>query len=204
MPRQGLLAALESSSVAMVAVRPNWSFSAQGPVCSYQGINVRFESQKNLANSRQICEQFFHEVMTLTDELAWQQRHGVAIEWEDLDIQATPHRSEHMVALNAIGDAVLVAVPLLYRSPDLLQQVLPWIRQRLNNQQELSIDIDADRYWLAEALARALLQLLNFMTALSNWRQVICPISLPFSTTGRRRLLFMSISWATSTMSSLG
>lgn len=143
LPATGTAAALESSSVAMVAVRPSWSFSTQGPVCSYQGINVRFESQKNLANSRQICKQFFNEVMTLTDELAWQQRHGVAIEWEDLDVQAAPHRSEHMVALNAIGDAVLVAIPLLHRSPELLQQVLPWIRQRLNNQQELSIDIDA-------------------------------------------------------------
>jgi len=137
--------ALESSSVAMVAVRPSWSFSTQGPVCSYQGINVRFESQKDLANSRQICKQFFREVMTLTDELAWQQRHGVAIEWENLDIQAVPHRSEHMVGLNAIGDAVLVAVPLLHRSPELLQQVLPWIRQRLSNQQEPSIDIEANR-----------------------------------------------------------
>jgi len=133
-----------SSSVAMVAVRPSWSFSTQGPVCSYQGINVRFESQKNLANSRQICKQFFLEVMTLTDQLAWQQRHGVAIEWEDLDIQATSHRPEHSVGLNAIGDAVLVAVPLLYSSRGLLQQLVPWIQRRLDNQQDLSIDIDAD------------------------------------------------------------
>jgi len=138
------MAEFESSSVAMVAVRPNWSFSAQGPVCSYQGINVRFQSQKNLADSRQICKQFLLEVMTLSDELAWQQRHGIAIEWEDLDIQSTSHRSEHSVGLNAIGDAVLVAVPLLYRSPGLLQQVLPWIQRRIDNQEELSIDIHAD------------------------------------------------------------
>lgn len=146
LPATGTAAALESSSVAMFAVRPNWSFSAQGPVCSYQGINVRFESEKNLTDSRQICKQFFREVMTLTDELAWQQRHGVAIEWEGLHIQATPNTPEHMVGLNVIGDAVLVVVPLLYRSPDMFQQVLPWIRQRLSNQQEVSIEIYADHF----------------------------------------------------------
>jgi hypothetical protein len=145
LPATGTAAAQESSSVAMVAVSPSWSFSTQGPVCSYQGINVKFESQKDLANSRKICKQFLLEVMTLTDELAWQQRHGVAIEWEDLDIQAVSQISEHMVGLNAIEDAVLVASPLLHRSPELLQLVVPWIRQRLNNQQELSIEIDADR-----------------------------------------------------------
>jgi hypothetical protein len=133
-----------SSSVAMVSVRPNWSFSAQGPVCSYQGINVRFESQKNLADSRQICKQFFLEVMTLSDELAWQQRHGIAIEWGNLNIPATSHRPEHSVGLNASGDAVLVAVPLLSSSPGLQQQVLAWIQRRLDNQQGLSMDVDAN------------------------------------------------------------
>jgi len=139
-------AAPESLPAPTVQVRPEWTFSAQGSACTYQGITVRFENQKNLANSRPICAQFLREVMTLTDELARQQRHGVAIEWEDLVIQATPHSPEHMVALNAIGDSVLVIVPLLYRSPDLLEQVLPWIRQRLNSQQEVSIEVDAERY----------------------------------------------------------
>ena len=136
----------QSLPAVTVHIRPDWTFSAQGSVCAYQGIKVRFASQKNLANSRPICEQFLREVMTLTDELASQQRHGVAIEWENLDIQATPHSPEHVVGLNAIGDSVLVTVPLLYRSTDLLQQVLPWIRQRLSNQQEVSIEVDADRY----------------------------------------------------------
>jgi hypothetical protein len=139
-------AAQQSLPAPTVHVRPDWTFSAQGSVCAYQGIEVRFDSQKNLANSRHICEQFLREVMTLTDELAWQQRHGVAIEWEDLDIQATPHRPEHMVGLNAIGDAVLVSIPLLYRSPGLLQDVLPWIRARLSNQQEVSMELNADHY----------------------------------------------------------
>jgi hypothetical protein len=136
----------EAIPVATVAVRPDWTFSVQGPVCSYAGIHVRFDNDKNLANSRRICEQFLREITTLTDELAWQQRHGVAIEWDDLDIQATPHRPEHMIALNSIGDSLLVTVPLLYRSPGLLQDVLPWIRRRLNNQQNISIELHADLY----------------------------------------------------------
>ncbi len=139
-------AAPESLPAPTERVRPDWTFSAQGSVCAYQGVKVRFESQKNLANSRPICEQFLREVMTLTDELAWQQRHGVAIEWENLALQATPHRPEHVVTLNGLGDSVLVTVPLLYRSPDLLQQLVPWLRQRLSNQQEVSIEVDADRY----------------------------------------------------------
>jgi hypothetical protein len=139
-------AAPESVPVVTVAVKPDWTFSTQGPVCSYQGIQVRFESEKNLANSRVICEQFMREVMTLTEELAWQQRHGVAIEWDELDIRATPNRPEHMVPLNSIGDSLLVTVPVLYRSPGLLQDVLPWIRGRLSNQQEVSIELTADHY----------------------------------------------------------
>ncbi len=136
----------ESAPVAMVGVRPNWTFSMQGPVCSHEGIQVRFENTKNLANSRLICGQFLREVMTLTDELAWQQRDGVTIDWDALKIQATPHTPEHLVAVNATGDSVLVTVPLLYRSPELLQRVLPWMRGRLGNQQGVSVELDAQYY----------------------------------------------------------
>jgi hypothetical protein len=47
-------------------------------------------------------------------------------------------------------------------------------------------------------------QLRKFFTALSNCLHVICPTSLPSSTTGRRRLFFRSISCATSVISSSG
>jgi len=136
----------ESVPIATVAVRPDWTFSVEGPDCTYEGIQVRFASDKILANSRLICEQFLSELMTLIDQLAWQQRHGVAIEWDYLDIQATPHRPEHMVPLNRSGDSLLVTVPLLYRSPELQQQVLPWIRGRLSNQQGISVELKADHY----------------------------------------------------------
>ncbi len=139
-------AAPESVPPPAVAIRPDWTFSTQGSVCSYQGINVAFENNKSLAHSRLICAQFLSEVMTLSDELAWQQRHGVAIEWSELDIQAVPHGPEHTVPLNALGDALLVTVPLLYRSPGLLQQVVPWLRGRVDRQQGISIELHADDY----------------------------------------------------------
>lgn len=136
----------EPIPVSTVLVRPNWVFSAQGSDCSYEGINVRFNSAQNMTNARLICEQFLQEVIALTAQLAWQQRHAVPIEWDKLRIQATPQRPEHMLRLNTAGDVVLVTVPLLYNSPGLLRQLIPWMRVRLSNQQQMSVALDASDY----------------------------------------------------------
>jgi hypothetical protein len=127
-------------------VKPDWNFSHQEWFCSYQGIKVRFKAEQNLVNSRTICEHFMQEVVALADEIAWQQRRAVPIEWEELAIQPTPHRPEHMVQLNRLGDSVLVPLPLLYRSPGLLEKITPWIQQRLTRQGEVSVELDADNY----------------------------------------------------------
>jgi hypothetical protein len=140
----------EPLHVATKQVRPDWSFTAQESVCSYGGIKVRFQNRENLSNSRLICEQFLGEVIALTDQLALQQRHGVPIEWDDLSIQSTAHRPEHMIQLNAIGDTVLAVVPVLSRNPDLLRHVIPWMRQQLDDQTEFGIELDANDYgWQA-------------------------------------------------------
>ena len=86
------------------------------------------------------------EVITLTNEMAWQQRHAVSIEWDQLEIKPTPRRPEHMLQLNTLGDTVLVTVPMLYRSAGLFRQVLPWIRRRVTEQEDVSVDLDADQY----------------------------------------------------------
>jgi hypothetical protein len=127
-------------------VRPQWSFTAHESTCTYQGIAVRFQNTRNMANARLICEQFMLEVMTLTDELAWQGRHAVPIEWGQLLIQPTPHRPEHMLQVNGLGDTILVTVPMLYQSPGLFSRVLPWIRQRLAGQAQASLELDATDY----------------------------------------------------------
>ena len=132
--------------VSTVHIRPNWTFTAQDSSCTYRGITVRFKSAHNMANSRLICEQFMQEVMTLTDELTWQQRHAVAIEWDKLTIQATPRRPEHMLQLNTLGDTVLVTLPMLNRSAGLFALVLPWIRGQVEGQEAVSVDLDASLY----------------------------------------------------------
>lgn len=132
--------------VSTAQLRPSWTFNAQESLCAYRGLTVRFRSTHDMANARLLCEQLLQEVVTLADELAWQQRHAVTIEWGHLAIQATPRRPEHMVQVNALGDAILVTVPVLFSSPGLLNDVLPWIRQRVNDQPEVGVDLDADRY----------------------------------------------------------
>jgi hypothetical protein len=136
----------EPIPVSASRVRPNWSFTAQGPVCSLQGIRVLFTSESNLASSRLICEQFLQEVLTLADEISWQRRYAVLIEWDKLVVESTPSRPEHMVHLNAAGDSVLVTVPVLYRSTGLLEHMLPWIQQRLEGVHDPAIEVDAARY----------------------------------------------------------
>jgi hypothetical protein len=127
-------------------VQPNWNFTQQKWSCSYRGISIRFSNDRNLQNARLICEQFMQEVMSLADEIAWQHRHAVPIEWEGLALQSTPSRPEHMVRLNGVGDTVLVTVPLLYGSPQLLEQIIPWIRQRLTHREPLRVELDAASY----------------------------------------------------------
>ncbi|MCB1704486.1 MAG: hypothetical protein KDI17_06470 [Halioglobus sp.] len=139
-PDGGGAAPVRASSLR---VRPDWVFSAQGSSCTYRGISVRFPNAQDMAGSRQLCQQFLQEVTALADELSWQQRHQVAIEWSRLVIQATPGRPEHMLQVNAAGDAVLVTVPTLYRSAAAFEAVLPWIRSRVAGQGEVRVDLDA-------------------------------------------------------------
>lgn len=132
--------------VSTQKVRPHWAFTSREWTCSYHGIKVRFDGSGNMAKSRLICEQFLREVITLADELAWQQRHNVSIEWDQLVIKPTPRRPEHMLQLNALGDTVLVTVPMLYSNAVLFGGVLPWIRQRVTAREDGSVDLDADQY----------------------------------------------------------
>lgn len=142
-PEEGLNAPIPVSSAQ---IRPDWTFNAQQSLCTYRGITVRFNSTQNMANARLICEQLLQEILVLTEELAWQQRHAVTIEWDRLALQPTPHSPEHRVQINTLGDTVLVTIPMLYRSSALLAQILPWIRQTVDGQQGISVVLDADRF----------------------------------------------------------
>lgn len=117
--------------VSRASVDPDWAFTTDGAICSYSGIRVTFAQRQNLAGLRGLCRQLFHEILTLSDEIAWQQRYSVVINWQVLSIDATPRRPEHRVQLNAAGDSVLLVAPVLYGSPGLLAQLAPWIQARL-------------------------------------------------------------------------
>lgn len=127
-----------------------WTFTEGGPVCSSDGIEVRFHSSQNLPILRGLCEELVKELAALSTDLAWQIRHGVAIDWDGLVISATPQRPEHLVRLNAAGDSILASLPLLYESTDLLSDVVPWLNARSTGSIPASIHLDAAQYgWVA-------------------------------------------------------
>ncbi len=130
-------------------VRPDWIFSVQGPVCTYRGIQVQFTTTGQMARSRLICEQFLQEVMMLDNELAWQRRHAVIVEWEHVAIAATPGQPEHVVRLNSLGDTVLISLPVLYGSAGLLEDIQPWLRDRESEEDEggnIHVELKAAHY----------------------------------------------------------
>ena len=136
------------------AMRVNtlWTFTGSGPVCSSDGIEVRFHSSQNLPILRGLCEELVQELAALAMDLAWQIRHGVAIDWDGLIISATPQRPEHLVRLNAAGDSILASLPLLYDSADLLSDVVPWLYARATGATPELIRLDAAEYgWVTPA-----------------------------------------------------
>jgi hypothetical protein len=146
-PHNTELAPIFASSVY---VRPDWTFTARGPMCSYQGIKVHFKNEKNLTKLRLICEQFLQEVIILANEISWQRALAVPIQWSELEIQTTARRTEHIVRLNELGDTAAATIPLLYGNPRLFGHILPWVRQWLADPQEASIQLEADHYGWGE------------------------------------------------------
>ncbi|MFT4519393.1 MAG: hypothetical protein ACI9JM_001789 [Halioglobus sp.] len=138
--------ALEPIPVSTVTVRPNWNFTQEGPVCSHRGIQVHFKRVDNLAGARFTCGQFLQEAMVLSDEIAWQQRHAVPIEWGSLKIHATPGVPGHRVELNSGRDSILVVVPVHFSSEGLLEDMRPWLQQRLDKDLDSEINIEASDY----------------------------------------------------------
>jgi hypothetical protein len=146
------VSATKSSPIPVSAVRVNplWTFTEAGPVCSNDSIEVRFHSDQNLAVLRGLCEGLFQEFAALAMDLAWQIRHGVAIDWDTLVISATPGRPEHLVRLNSTGDSVLVTVPLLFASTELLADIKPWLFARATGNKAVATRLDAAKYgWVS-------------------------------------------------------
>lgn len=140
----------EPIPVSRGPIKPAWNFSQQRWTCSHRGISIRFRNEPDLSSARVICEQLIGEASSLADELVWQAGLVVAIDWDNLAIQSAPRRPEHVIRLNASGDTVVLTVPLLYGTPGLLEQIMPWIKQRVTTQVDAKLEIDADAYgWQA-------------------------------------------------------
>ena len=128
---------------SVTTVRPTWNFTELGSSCSEQGITVNFQSNQNMKHARVICEQFLQEVMALAGELASQRRHAVELQWEQMAIQSIAGSPEHLVKLNTLGDSIILTAPMLFASPGVLRQVLPWVQQRLENHTAPTLEVDA-------------------------------------------------------------
>ncbi len=138
--------------VSVSMVTPSWSFAPGSALCAYRGLSVRFGSEGDLARKRGLCNQLFQELAVLVNELAWQRRHGVAVQWEALSIHPVPRQPEHVVILNSEGDSILASVPLVYSTPGLLQDIRPWLQAVHENRRPASLQLESGRYgWEAGA-----------------------------------------------------
>lgn len=124
-------------------VTPDWEFSELGPRCHYRGLSVQFRAPGRLAAQKSICQQFMQEVEMLATEIAWQQRHGVFIEWDAIRIQASPGQPAHLVRLNSSDDSLLLSLPIISSSNALPGAIAPWLQQRFAPAGPPSIVIDA-------------------------------------------------------------
>ena len=133
--------------VTTASVEPRWLFSEDGAACVYDTLQIEFPGHTGLGPRRALCRQVLHEILTLSDEIAWQRRHGVAVAWDTLAISATSRRPQHRVQLNSAGDSVLLVAPVLYSSDGLLRELAPWLRARSGTgDASIPLSIDARRY----------------------------------------------------------
>ncbi len=124
-------------------VRPGWSFNPDGPVCTYGGVRVLFSAGADLPRARMTCEQLLVELIGLAHDIAWQQRHGVEVAWDELQLRQTRGGPGHQLRLNDFGDTLLVTLPLLYSSPGLLPAAAPWLRSRVEGSGEVTLELGA-------------------------------------------------------------
>lgn len=127
-------------------IEPQWTFTESGMVCSHDGITLAFGDVSDLAASRSLCGQLLQEGLALAIEIAWQQRHGVDIDWRVLKILPIPGSTQHRVQLNFAGDSILETLPLLNGSPGLLRDLEPWLKSRFADGARTSVRLQATRY----------------------------------------------------------
>lgn len=136
----------EPIPVTAGTVYPRWKFAPDGARCESDGITIRFSGTQQLASLRHICEELMLEADSLAVEIAWQQRHGVEVDWANLEVSSTPGQPEHRVRLNDAGDSILLTIPVLYGSPGAMEVLLPWLRTRYSDEPVVPVTLDAARF----------------------------------------------------------
>ena len=133
----------EPIPVGPAQVNPRWEFGPDGPVCRYRGLSVHFSRGGSLTRQRELCRQMLREVEALSTELAWQQRHGVAVDWERLSLRAVPGKPLHVVQLNETGESILLPLPVLNSTPALLPALADWMEKRHRKEPGVELAFDA-------------------------------------------------------------
>lgn len=143
-----------SASVASAPVNGGdirWRFSEDGAICSSgTGLEVVFPVRGSLANYRRLCAQLVQEARSLVQDIRWQSKHGVVVEWPALAISTTGLRPSHLVTLNTAGDTSLVDAPLLFASGAALIDLTPWLASRVRGSAPVQLSVSASDYgWAA-------------------------------------------------------
>ncbi len=136
----------EPIPISAGTVYPRWHFAQDGANCESDGITVHFPAAQQLAALRRTCEELLLEADALAVEIAWQQRHGVEVDWGKLQIASTPGQPQHRIRLNDAGDSILLTIPVLHGSAGALEALLPWLRTRYSDQPVVPVTLDATRY----------------------------------------------------------
>ena len=127
-------------------VTPDWRFTAAGPVCGGSGVSIQFSVSAELSRVKPLCRQLLQELSALRNDIRWQQRPGVVVDWDTLFIASTTQRPEHIVTLNSVGDTTLISLPVLHSSPGLVAAVIPWLAVSPKGEQVRNLELDADDY----------------------------------------------------------
>lgn len=126
-------------------INPLWSFTTDGPICisKEDEIEIQFQATRNISLVRIQCLELLREFRFLREEINWQARHGVQVEWKNIALLATPDKPEHLVVLNGTGDSALLALPLLYSSPEVLKQFGHWLSSKAKNDKSEKLRVEA-------------------------------------------------------------
>lgn len=140
--------AIEAIALSSPTQPPQWKFNLDGPVCfsDKDAIQVQFHSTHNMSFLRSHCEQLFYEIRSLQGEIRSQQARGITLNWDALELLASPGQPEHIIQLNRSGDTSMLSLPLLHSSPQLLDLLRTWLQAETQSGERDILVIDGIQF----------------------------------------------------------